>query len=163
MQGGFHPHTDDPHDPVPVDEVPMLVLRAAKAMVERMAKPVDGGKGPRLTAVHALAARYIDEHTGVTTVDVAAHLHITKQSASEVVKALEDVGAVVRRPHPDDRRARIVELTPHGRTRLDESRARWAALEREWADLVGSDALSNVRDCLTAYLAANEVGSPAPV
>ena len=134
---------------------------SAKAIHERMTKPVEEGL-PHMTVVHGLAARFIDETGGATTVEVAHHLNITKQSAGEVVQALEDVGAVVRRPHPHDRRARLVELTPLGREKLALSRARWAALEDEWAGVCGSESLTQVRECLLAYLAAVPHGTPPP-
>jgi len=162
MQGGFHPSPEKvAADIAGHDEVPMLLLRTAKAMVERMTKPQVDGQ-PHLTAVHGLAARFIDDRGGATTVDVAHHLNITKQSASEVVKALEDVGAVERHPHPDDRRARIVRLTPDGEAKLAQSRARWAALEQEWADLCGADAIAQLRECLLAYLASAPAGTEPP-
>lgn len=47
--------------------------------------------------------------------DLAAQLHLDKSTASRVVDALERKGYVTRRPHPDDRRALLLEATPAGR------------------------------------------------
>lgn len=42
-------------------------------------------------------------------------LGITARSVTSLVDALETEGYVQREPHPDDRRATLVELTPSGR------------------------------------------------
>jgi len=140
------------------DEVPMLVIRMAKSLVERMVVKAPDGSSTGFTMMHALAARFVDAQGGATTVEIAAHLGITKQSASELVQALEAVDVVERRPHPDDRRARIVALTPYGAAKLAASRDRWAALEAEWATLVEPGALDLVRRTIEAYLDANPPG-----
>ena len=46
-----------------------------------------------------------------------------------LIDGLEDAGVVERRPHPKDRRARLVTLTPKGRRLL--KRAREVAFEVE--------------------------------
>jgi len=149
------PSTTSP--PIVSEEVPILVIRAAKALVERMSE-LTGSEADRgavkLTVMHGLAARYIAANERVTTVELAAHLHVTKQSAAELVHALEAVDIVARRPHPTDRRARVLELTANGRRRLAESRTRWAAIEAEWVELVGPAALDQLRTVLETYLAA---------
>jgi DNA-binding MarR family transcriptional regulator len=47
--------------------------------------------------------------------ELAAALDIDKPNATVVVDDLEGQGIVTRRPHPNDRRARLVEVTPKGR------------------------------------------------
>ncbi|MZD10000.1 MarR family transcriptional regulator [Streptomyces sp. SID5785] len=81
-----------------------------------------------------------------TVTDVATHLGVTKQAASQLVDELERKGYVERRPHPGDARARLVVLTESGRacTRAADAAAADAVRpwverlgEREAADLVG--------------------------
>jgi len=109
-----------------------------------------------MTVVHGLAARYLVGRDDVTTVELARHLRITKQSASEVVAVLEQTGIVRRAPHPRDGRARVLLLTDDGTARLADGRRRWKQLEHEWAALVGRDRLDVVRDALETYLAAGD-------
>jgi DNA-binding MarR family transcriptional regulator len=143
-------------DDRPPEELVILVVRAAKALVDRLrAEHEHADATPPMTAVHGLAARYLLGRDDVTTVELARYLGITKQSTSEVVGALERSGAVRRAPHPSDGRARVLLLTDEGRTKLDAGRRRWDALEHEWADLVGCDRLDVVREALEAYLAAD--------
>jgi DNA-binding MarR family transcriptional regulator len=74
---------------------------------------------------------------GATATDLAAHLGITKQAASQLVDELVRKGYVERRPYPGDARARLVVLTELGWacTRAAEE----AALEavRPWVELLG--------------------------
>lgn len=145
-------------DPATNDELGVLLVRTAKAMVDRMRSEQPDRAASPLTVVHGLAARFLVGRDDVTTVELARHLRITKQSASEVVAVLEQAGIVRRAPHPSDGRARVLLLTAAGRARLDDSRRRWKHLEDEWADLVGRDRLDVTRSALEAYLAANAAG-----
>jgi DNA-binding MarR family transcriptional regulator len=139
------------------DEVVILVIRAAKALVDRMrAEHPDRTSSP-MTVVHGLAARYLLGRDDVTTVELARYLGITKQSTSEVVTALEETGNVRRAPHPSDGRARVLLLTDEGRMRLEAGRLRWKRVEDEWTELVGRERLDVVREVLAAYLAAELV------
>jgi DNA-binding MarR family transcriptional regulator len=142
---------DEPHD-----ELVVLVVRVAKALVERVRSAHPDGASSPLTVVHGLAARYLVGRTDVTTVELARYLGITKQSTSEVVALLEGAGIVRRAPHPSDRRARVLLLTDEGAAKLREGRCRWEEIEDEWADLVGRDSLDVMRTALEAYLAAHD-------
>jgi DNA-binding MarR family transcriptional regulator len=134
-------------------ELPLLMIRAAKDMAQRLADDsAASSSGTGLTPVHGIAARYLQDHRDVTTVELAEHLRITKQSASEVVAALEKGRYVRRRPHPDDGRARVVELTAEGRRGVARSRSRWARLVAEWEQEVGAADLAVVRRALERYL-----------
>ena len=74
---------------------------------------------------------------GATATDLAAHLGVTKQAASQLVDELVRKGYAERRSHPGDARARLVVLTELGWacTRAAEE----AALEavQPWVELLG--------------------------
>nr|WP_202510742.1 MarR family transcriptional regulator [Streptomyces sp. SID5643] len=74
---------------------------------------------------------------GATVTDLAVHLGVTKQAASQLVDELVRKGYAERRPHPEDARARLVVLTERGWgcTRAAEEAA--AEAVREWGDLLG--------------------------
>jgi len=144
-----------PSPRAPPEELVVLVVRVAKALVERLRSDAPDDAGSSLTPVHGLAARYLLDRPCVTTVELARYLGITKQSTSEVVAALERTGIVRRAPHPSDGRARVLLLTEAGKTKLDAGRRRWVELEREWAGLVGHDRLDVVRDAFETYLLAD--------
>ncbi|MEU2739127.1 MarR family winged helix-turn-helix transcriptional regulator [Streptomyces sp. NPDC007095] len=85
---------------------------------------------------------------GATVTDLAAHLGVTKQAASQLVDELVRKGYVERRPHPVDARARLVVLTELGWacTRAAEEAA--ADAVRAWGELLGESEMRALRDRL---------------
>ena len=71
---------------------------------------------------------------GATVTELAVHLGVTKQAASQLVDELVRKGYVERLPHPGDARARLIVLTERGWecTRAAEEAA--AEAVRAWAD-----------------------------
>ncbi|MFF6957371.1 MULTISPECIES: MarR family transcriptional regulator [unclassified Streptomyces] len=84
--------------------------------------------------------------SGATVTEIAEHLGVTRQAASQIVDELERKGYVERRPHPDDARARLVVLTPQGWrcTRAAEESA--AEAVQPWIELLGEKRLLALRD-----------------
>ncbi|MFE2279788.1 MarR family winged helix-turn-helix transcriptional regulator [Streptomyces sp. NPDC059454] len=74
---------------------------------------------------------------GATVTDLAVHLGVTKQAASQLVDELVRKGYVERRPHPEDARARLVVLTEAGWacTRAADEAA--AEAVRAWGETLG--------------------------
>lgn len=56
-----------------------------------------------------------DYASGIPLSDLGDYLVVTRQNLDGVLKRLERDGLVQRVVGPDDKRARIVQLTPHGR------------------------------------------------
>ncbi|WP_053654653.1 MarR family winged helix-turn-helix transcriptional regulator [Streptomyces sp. MMG1121] len=85
---------------------------------------------------------------GATVSDLAAHLGVTKQAASQLVDEIVRKGYAERRPHPHDARARLVVLTERGRdcTRAAEEAA--AEVVGRWAELLGEGEVRALRDRL---------------
>lgn len=137
------------------DELVVLIIRTAKALVDRLRSEKSEDAASQMTVVHGLAARFLIGRDDVTAIELAHYLGITKQSTSEVVATLERAGAIRRAPHPSDGRARVLLLTDAGKAKLEAGRERWQSLEDEWAELVGRDRLEVVRGALEAYLDAD--------
>lgn len=74
---------------------------------------------------------------GATVTDLAGHLGVTKQAASQLVDEIVRKGYAERRPHPDDARARLIVLTERGWacTRAAEEAA--ADAVRAWGEVLG--------------------------
>lgn len=85
---------------------------------------------------------------GATVTELAAHLGVTKQAASQLVDEVVRKGYAERRPHPTDARARLIVLTERGWacTRAAEEAA--AEVVREWADVLGEGEVRALRDRL---------------
>jgi DNA-binding MarR family transcriptional regulator len=55
------------------------------------------------------------KHSGPTIMsELSEHLMVTPRNVTALVDGLEKEGLVRRRPHPTDRRATLIELTPEG-------------------------------------------------
>ncbi|MCR1783894.1 MarR family transcriptional regulator [Nocardioides carbamazepini] len=63
------------------------------------------------------------ERRALTQRDLADLLHVDAPAASVIVTDLVDRGLVTRRPHPEDGRAKIVEITDSGRDWMEEVRS----------------------------------------
>jgi DNA-binding MarR family transcriptional regulator len=76
-------------------------------------------------------------HGGATVSELASHLGVTKQAASQLVDELVGKGYVQRRAHPGDARARLVVLSDRGWecTRAAERAA--ADTIAEWTKTLG--------------------------
>ncbi|KUM83537.1 MULTISPECIES: MarR family winged helix-turn-helix transcriptional regulator [Streptomyces] len=85
---------------------------------------------------------------GATVTELAAHLGVTKQAASQLVDEIVRKGYAERRPHPADARARLVVLTERGWacTRAAEEAA--AEAVREWTDVLGEGEVRALRERL---------------
>jgi DNA-binding MarR family transcriptional regulator len=136
-----------------LEDLPMLMIRVVKAMIADASARWGGeSDSTAYTPVHGIAARFIADTEAATLSDLAGFLRMTKQSASEIVAALEHGGYIQRVSHPEDGRVRLLALTDTGRAGLEQSRARWRDLMREWQALVGADELHVVAHALHAYL-----------
>ncbi|MCM1013590.1 MULTISPECIES: MarR family transcriptional regulator [unclassified Brevibacterium] len=65
-----------------------------------------------ITASQAIALRELGEPMRLT--ELAEHMSCETSNAGYVVDRMEDQGLVERRPHPSDRRAKLLSLTPAG-------------------------------------------------
>ncbi|MEV3912059.1 MarR family winged helix-turn-helix transcriptional regulator [Streptomyces canus] len=85
---------------------------------------------------------------GATVTELAGHLGVTKQAASQLVDEIVRKGYAERRPHPGDARARLVVLTERGWacTRAAEEAA--AEAVRSWIDVLGESDVRALRDRL---------------
>ncbi|MFG2462897.1 MarR family winged helix-turn-helix transcriptional regulator [Streptomyces sp. NPDC048523] len=85
---------------------------------------------------------------GATVTELAGHLGVTKQAASQLVEEIVRKGYAERRPHPGDARARLVVLTERGWacTRAAEEAA--AEAVRAWTDVLGEGEVRALRERL---------------
>jgi DNA-binding MarR family transcriptional regulator len=87
--------------------------------------------------------------------ELAAALAIDPPNATVVVDDLQSLGLVTRRPHPDDRRAKLVEATPKGRRLARRADEIFATPPSALSELSGKD-LKTLRQILTAVVGPGE-------
>ena len=100
----------------PHDQAVMEVLQAVRALNDAMDRMNGGMKGDmEMNASDLAALRMLIVREGrgetVSPHQVADHLRISSASTTKLLDRLTAAGHVERRPHPSDRRARIVILT----------------------------------------------------
>jgi DNA-binding MarR family transcriptional regulator len=79
--------------------------------------------------------------------------HVRKQTMTQAVEELEQLGYVERRPDPNDGRARLVFLTARGKAVRPIAMATGRQVDRHWAELTGSQELERLRAALQGLLA----------
>jgi DNA-binding MarR family transcriptional regulator len=89
---------------------------------------------------------------GITVSSLADLAGVRKQTMAQAVEQLERGGYLERRADPKDRRSRLVFLTKRGRTVTPLTHAAAAAVEQQWASLIGTDELERLRQELRSLL-----------
>lgn len=88
-----------------------------------------------LGRAHHRALHYIGRNPGITVSDLLVILRITKQSLARVLSLLVEQGYVAQAPGREDRRQRLLTLTPKGhaleRRAFERQRDRLTAAYRE--------------------------------
>jgi DNA-binding MarR family transcriptional regulator len=83
-----------------------------------------------------------------TVSELADHLEISKQGTAQIIDDMQDRGYVVRTPDPNDARAKLVALSPRGRSALDVARRFHRSYERRLTHLHGAEAIDGLRAVL---------------
>src|SRR3954464_13372474 len=137
-----------------IGEIPGLLGMAFHAVMEEVQFRLAEEGFADVRPAHGFAFQYLSVRGGATAVELGEHLGVTKQAAVQLVDELEKRGYVERRPHPADRRARVVVLAPRGRACVERVVALWGDIEGRWASLVGAERLTALRDDLSAFVVA---------
>lgn len=111
-----------------------------------------------LELAHFTVFRY-PSPDGARPSELAARLGISKQSLNYLLRELERLGYLERRPDPDDLRGKRIAVTPRGRSAVKVIRTAVTELEREWAEQLGERRFSQLRSLLVEL---NELIRPAP-
>ncbi|GAA3063649.1 MULTISPECIES: MarR family winged helix-turn-helix transcriptional regulator [Actinomycetes] len=140
-------------------------LEAVQVLSDSMDRMHNTLKGPmemNPSDVAALRMLVIRERQGqpVTPQDIACHLQISTASATVLVDRLVDAGHARRRPHPRDRRSRVVELTDLARRSFHHHFGARLAAMREVIDARDDEELRLIAEFLTAL--ADSMVAPLP-
>ncbi|WP_145788455.1 MarR family winged helix-turn-helix transcriptional regulator [Kitasatospora atroaurantiaca] len=127
--------------------IPPLILGLAADLV----RTIDAGVRERgfgdVRPAHGFAFARLAPH-GASVGELAEHLGVTKQAASQLVEELVRKGYVERQPHPADARARLIVLTDRGWACTRAADAAAADAVRPWAAALGERRLRELRDDL---------------
>lgn len=145
-------------------EIPALLGMAYRGVTDEVqARLAELGYGD-VRPAHGYAFQFLSwRPEGATAVALGEHLGVTKQAAVQLVEELERRGYVERRPHPGDRRARLVTLTPRGWDCIRAGTDAWREVEDRWAGLIGRDRLEQLRADLGSYVASVSGDGPPSI
>ena len=105
---------------------------------------------------HSSVFAHIDVESGTRLSTLAARANITPQAMGELVDDLERLGYLVRRPDPDDRRAKRIVLTERGRACVATAQRTITAIEVGLEELLGPEDLALVHRALQRIIAEDE-------
>ncbi len=112
-QGPWQPATAHEHAVMDL----LLAVRAFSDALDRMNGGMKDDMDMNASDLAALRMLIMREQRGesVSPHDVAHHLRISTASTTKLLDRLTEAGHVERLPHPTDRRARVIRLTPESR------------------------------------------------
>ena len=102
-----------------------------------------------LVPAHSAVLRYPGPH-GRRPSDVAAEAGMSKQAMNYLLRELEDLGYLVRRVDPEDKRSRRIELTDRGMAARDILRTTVSAIENDMARELGPEEFAQLKTLLMA-------------
>jgi MarR family transcriptional regulator, lower aerobic nicotinate degradation pathway regulator len=134
-----------------------LFFRLWRASHTRTATALESiGLTPALFAI----LNYLQEHDGAIQQQIGSAMGIDPSTMVSLVDQLERTGLAKRRPHPLDRRAREVLITPKGRRTLKQ--ARELAVEVE-TDVLQGLSPAERRQLITLLRKAFAAAAPQPL
>src|SRR5262245_18611147 len=93
---------------------------------------------------------------GIQVSELTRLAHVRKQTMAQAVEELEQLGYVERRPDPDDRRARLVFLTPRGEAVRPLAMATGRRVRARWVELTSPHKIESLERSLQSLLARLE-------
>jgi DNA-binding MarR family transcriptional regulator len=131
----------------PPSDLGILVLLAYQGFVRRLHEDMARHGYDDLGRSDGVIFRMVSARPR-TVSELAVGLEISKQGTAQIVEDMERRGYVVRRPDPDDGRARLVNLSARGRAALGVARDFHRDYERQLVRQHGRDGVDALRALL---------------
>jgi DNA-binding MarR family transcriptional regulator len=96
---------------------------------------------------------------GIQVSELTKLAHVRKQTMTQAVEELEQLGYLERRPDPGDRRARLVFLTERGKGVRPVAMAAGRNVDERWAELTSRQEIDGLRQALQGLLARLQGGT----
>lgn len=126
-----------------------LILRAATQLVDAIQDGLANSGFDDVRPAHGFV--FVRVSAGNATVaDVAEHLGVSKQAASQLVEQLVLRGYLERRPHPGDARSTMLSLTERGKKCTRVAQAIASRFEDTWRRKLGPKAFPQLMNALEA-------------
>lgn len=139
----------------PVHRVPAaLARRFDQICISTLAEAL---AGEDLTPLEFAALRYVGEEPGLDQSDLCERIGIDRNSASLLITRLESKGFIDRRLNGQDRRARILYVTPAGKQLHDRALPRVAAGRRRMLSVLNPEERETLLDLLVRLIEGNRL------
>jgi DNA-binding MarR family transcriptional regulator len=145
------PSSPQPNRP----DLGILLAMAYQEFVDELRRDLEGRGFDDLGRTDGYVFRALDRRP-MTVSALAVQLGITKQGAGQVIDDMERRGYVARSPDPDDARARVVALSPHGAAVLSAAHVFHRRCEQRLARRHGAAAVTALREVLTSLAGDGE-------
>lgn len=145
-----------PQNPPPAGDLPLLLLAAAAEVSQAINDGVAAAGFTDIRPAHGFAFARMAPH-GATVGEIAEHLGVTKQAASQLVDELVAKGYADRNPHPRDARARLITLTERGWACTRAADAAAAEFAARWTDALGATTFNQVRNAIARVVTPGRV------
>lgn len=139
------------------DRLPHVLWRAQQAVHRHIQTALDG---LGVTVTQLGLAVHLDELGLVSASDLSRRFHITPQSVTTALAQLERIGWVRRLPHPAHKRVILHELTETGLAGVADGRARMAAIDGAFTEILGDEGRDEVVGRLRTLIVALEGRTP---
>src|SRR4051794_40549710 len=123
--------SDGPHPPVPPLPIGALLRFAIDDVRERIYEGVKDAGFTDVRPAHVTLFRWPGPD-GLRPTELAAAVHISKQSVNDRLGELERMGYLTRERDPADSRARTIRLTERGRSLHTAALSAHGQIEDEW-------------------------------
>jgi len=122
-------------------ELPLLLFGGFRSIVDELHAELARRGHPHLRPAHGFALQAIGL-SGATATEAGRRLGISKQAAGKTIERLRDLGYVHKAGDDQDRRRKLVRMTPRGRDALALSAMIFDEIRSRWAGALGPDRLS---------------------
>jgi DNA-binding MarR family transcriptional regulator len=122
-------------------ELPLLLFGGFRSIIDELHAELARRGHPDLRPAHGFALQAIGPG-GATATEAGRRLGISKQAAGKTIDRLEELGYVQKAGDAQDRRRKLVRITPRGLEALSESAMIFDDIRSRWAGALGPVRLS---------------------
>jgi DNA-binding MarR family transcriptional regulator len=124
-------------------ELPLLLFGGFRSIIDELHAELARRGHPDLRPAHGFALQAIGPY-GATATEAGRRLGISKQAAGKTIERLEELGYVQKAGDGQDRRRKLVRITPRGLDALALSAMIFEDIRSRWAETLGPGRLSTL-------------------
>jgi DNA-binding MarR family transcriptional regulator len=125
-------------------ELIVLLGMSFRVIIDKLHKDLAQAGYEDVRPVHGFVFQLLSQG-GSTGNEIAEHLSITKQAASQIIDHLEESGYVTRQTHHKDSRAKWVQLTEKGWDCIRKTEDIFREVEAQISGLLGEERMGQLR------------------